>query len=123
VNPLTTARRFFARRLPNRADAFAIRLAYKRFCLNLLLPNAATDEIARQVMFVSNLALHVAPRTLSPNLPKPVPLRESLQSATTLRPQRSYHLPPGTPLIDIAAGDAQLSVTQRTLARAQERPT
>lgn len=122
MHPLTPVRRFFARRLPNRADAFAIRVAYKRFRLNLLIPNAATDEIARQAMFVSNLALHVVPRTLPSGLAGPVPLRKSLQSAAALRPQRSHRLPPGTPLIDIEVDHARLSVTQRTLISSQERP-
>ncbi len=113
---------FFTRRLPARIDFFAIRLAVRRFRIRWFLPNAATDELARQAIFVGNLALHVTPRSLH-NLPqRPENLRKTLLDAAAMRPKRTYRLPEGMPLIDAKVGNAQLSVTQRSVKCPQERP-
>ena len=122
MKPWRRLQAFFTRRLPGRVDFFTIRLAVRRFRVRWFLPNAATDELARQAIFVGNLALHVTPRSLH-NLPQqPESLRQTLLDAAAMRPQRTYRLPEGVPLIDAKVGDAEFSVTQRRLKCPQERP-
>lgn len=121
MNPWKRGKHEITKRLPNRIDTWVIRVVFRRIKIHLCLPNAATDELVRQVMFTGNLALHMAPRPLRPRFQHQETVRETLLNAAAMRPPQTYRLPPDTPLIDAKVRNAHLSVNQRSFEFSHER--